>query len=153
MHITLDGPINMAERSSELAKRPLFETLTDSIWKRELTRIRRELKMINTYRLRYTHENKSTRIEFQASNPISALNQFHSFLQKERDIPHDKYVLDKFSIYFNANASGLPQMVESYYDIPKTPNPKLVEDKPKSPKETDSMEFFASTEGQGRLAE
>jgi hypothetical protein len=99
---------------------------------------------MNKYRFKYNwkkagvmaHETK----DISAPSPVSALNQFHSFLQTLAEtldgrrmlrpkLKPDEYKLDSMvQTYFNLDHRGkvmLDQPVDSAIDLPKTPNPDL----------------------------
>lgn len=102
--------------------------------------------MLNIYRIRYTLKGHPIIEDFQAGSPISALNFFHRKLQViQKNEPKD-YVLNRLSLFYNANASGQPLMVESPYDIPKTDNPDLKEIyKTTRPDQETAFGFLATT--------
>lgn len=124
----------------------LFNAITLQDWSKAIQMVRKELAMTNTYRVRYTLNGLPVIEDFQASSPISALNFFHRKLQILKDHKPKEYVLNGISLFYNANASGQPLMVESAYDAPKTDNPDLKEIyKVTRPEDTEAFGFLATT--------
>ena len=109
--------------------------------------------MAFTYIIRYSFSDKKREWRNQAVSPVSALNAFHTDMQKTRDVssdrktetrprlkPHQYAILEMAQIY--ADGKGLA--TEGKYDLPHTPNPDLLKGRPEDPEPMD-FPFLAST--------
>ncbi len=85
------------------------------------------------YKIRYwAGEDRGLSIDFDASSPVTALNQFHRMMQLDEEILPDKYGIKSIGLYYNSDASGNQrgEWIESLFDLPDTKNPII----PKAPR-------------------
>lgn len=100
---------------------------------------------MNKYRLRYEWTSHGKTIpatrDFEATSPVSALNQIHEFMQLGRELENDRRtvvrsrlrpdeyrIVSLHHIYHDAAFERDPHLmpiVESEIDLPKSPNPVL----------------------------
>lgn len=86
---------------------------------------------MSKYRVRYcyTAAPNTTRVmDLGATGPIQALNQFHSTLQVDQNVKPELYSVVSLALAHSPDAMGRVDgdIVESIFDLPKTPNPRLV---------------------------
>lgn len=100
---------------------------------------------MNRYKARFQWWVKENEVNqdvkiFEAPNPVSALNQFHAWMQWSREVAEDRtvlrprlghrdYILRSLNqIYHDAHFHKNPfeqPLIESEIDLPNTPNPDL----------------------------
>jgi len=106
------------------------------------------------YTFKQTHDayTRSEHHDFEAPDPISALNQFHKFMQLSSEVDgvrtirrarlkHSEYTLTKLAhVYhdcgFQADITSTP-IKEVEVVLPKSPNPNLTKPEPRSPSQAE----------------
>lgn len=86
---------------------------------------------MSKFRIRYYYvaAPESIRVlDLGATSPIGALNQFHYALQVDQNIKPELYSVISLAAIHGSNAviRADDEVVESRFDLPKTPNPRLV---------------------------
>lgn len=94
-------------------------------------------------------------MDVTASNPVTALNIFHRFMQDEHDVKPSGYTVRRlahryplFDTLENVLRGRVADMAESNYDLPKTPNPDIKwerrkqKDEREAPEPTSTMDFY-----------
>lgn len=80
------------------------------------------------FRFRYTVKSSGLQLvkDYDAVNPVSAINGFHSFVQLDQGFSHNDYRIDGMvHTYANDGLVRTGDMIESPVDYPKSPNPDL----------------------------
>lgn len=106
------------------------------------------------YRITYTGKDKHQSKDFNCGSPVTALNQFHHFMQIVMERSPKDYKIERLALIHSANAYSTTPQVESAFDLPQSSNPDVgpLKQHTNGPK-TEGMAFIDETVGQGKLAE